>query len=336
MCLAETRLEGEDVEFWLFDVQPDEICGSSLEAVEEHALWVELNWKRESGGLIQYELFDVRQRCWPCPDGAGACAEAGRLGTTRLPDRHEVAHAARGMSCTSLIEEGWATLYSNPFEGGEIIGTLEQVASGIEDEGRLPGEYYPFAARFVAFVLEGWGLDAIHALCDRRLASVDELEEGLGQVLGLSLTEVQNAIDDYPNWSLGQLRQDQACEQDASVSVPTSLTIEIGCSAEGAEGLLGHSAWNGVVVDFGEGGSYELTLEPVDPLQDIDVWVEIRSCAREGLASLHYDLDVLHPKSGQPAGALLSNLPPGPHVIRVLEQASVPDRSLELSISPWP
>ena len=336
MCTPTTWIEQDHVEFWLFDLEQDDVCQSSFESVQQHAHWVNESWGRDPKEPIRYELFETRQGCWPCAEDAGACGEEARLATTRMPDRHEVAHAAHGDSCTSLIEEGWASLYANPFEGGEVVGTLQDVGAALAYSGRLPGEYYPFAARFVAFVIEGWGIGAVHELCDLRLASSAELDDGLLQVLGLSLSEAQLALDDYPDWSVGQLRQDEACEHDASLSVPFSSKLEIGCDANGVEGLLGHSAWSRVIVDFGDGGSYELTVEPLEPLEPLDVWVELRSCAREGLASLHYDVDVLHLRPALPAGLLLQDIPGGPHVLRIMDPSSLSELAVQVSIQPWP
>jgi hypothetical protein len=333
MCIPTASIEQDQVEFWLFEVEQDDVCAFSFEAVQQHARWVNESWGRDPEAPMRYELFETRERCWPCASDAGACGTEGRLATTRMPDRHEVAHAAHGTACTSLIEEAWATLYANPFEGAEIVGSLEDVGVAIEDVGRLPGEYYPLAARFVAFVIEGWGIGAVHELCDLRLANKAELDAGLRQVLGLSLAEAQLALDDYPDWSLGQLRQDEACEHDASLSAPFSSTFEIGCDADGVEGLLGHSAWSQAVVDFGEGGSYALNIEALEP---VEVWVEVRSCAREGLASLHYSLDVLHPRPTVPAGLLLFDLPGGHHVIRVMDQSSRAELEVGVSVQPWP
>lgn len=333
VCSPTTLIEQGQLEFWLFEVEHEDICESSLEAVQLHAAWVSENWALGPEGPIQYELFETRQDCWPCASGAGACGEEGRLATTRMPDRHEVAHAAHGSNCTSFIEEGWATLYANPLENDVIVGGLEDAAVAIETAGRLPGEYYPLAARFVAFVIEAWGIGAVHELCELRLASKAEFDAGLHQVLGLSLEETQLALDAYPAWSLGQLRQDLACERDASLSAPFSSTVEVGCDGNGVEGLLGHLAWNEVVVDFGEGGSHELTIETGEPLE---LWVEIRSCTREGLASPYYSADLIHPRPTVPADILLFDLPGGRHVVRILDHNSRTDLTVSVSATSWP
>jgi hypothetical protein len=179
-----------------------------------------------------------------------ACAGEGRLATTRLPDRHETAHASHGKLCSPLIEEGWATLYSSPFEGCVMEGSLVDVSAAMEEIGRLPGKYYPFAARFLAFVIEGFGIDAVRSLCPMRLRSIAELEAGLQEVLGMSLEETQIALDDYPVWSLGQLRQDQACEIGSSMPVPVMTVLQLGCDSGGVEGLLGRRVWNHINVGY--------------------------------------------------------------------------------------
>lgn len=336
VCLA-TVVERDSVVFELFDAEPDAYCPSSFDTMASHVQWVAEAWGTEPS-TVEYELFESRAHpCWPCPPEAGACGIAGRLGTTRLPDRHEAAHAARGTNCTSLIEEGWATLYANPFEGGELVGTLREAVAGVEANGRLPGEYYPLAARFVAFLIESYGIETVRELCAIRLASEAELDAAVQQVLGLSVDEVQLALDEYPPWTLGELRQDQACDGSEAPIGSTSATIELGCMADGVEGRVGGPVWNHQLVEIPELDAYTFEFETS---QAVELWIELRNCEREGLASTYHDIEVLHPKPEMPATLLHHELPAGTYVVRAMvrdTQDLDPDFSIGVSVGlTWP
>lgn len=332
-CSASTVLERDHIEFWLFDAEQEKVCGAGFDAAVSHAYWVSEAWGSNPDAPIRYEVFASQTACWPCKSGALACGWEGRLATTRVPDHHELAHAAHGTSCTSLIEEGWATLFGRPFGGGAVVGDLEEASMGIAELGGLPQEYYSLAARFVAFVIEGWGLDAVHELCDLRLASAADLDAGLRRVLDMSLAETQLALDDYPDWTVGQLRQDRACADETVHSMPFDSTMQLGCSADGVEGVLGQAAWAHTVVDLGAGGGFALNFESDE---DVEMWVEVRSCAREGLGSLRYSAHLIHAHPDLPAGILLLDVPGGRHVIRVMDPNSRPTLELGISAQPWP
>jgi hypothetical protein len=333
MCVG-TVIQRDNVDFHLFDADPEEFCPSSFDAVASHVQWVADAWASEPS-VVQYGLFESRTGpCWPCADEAGACGEDGRLGTTRIPDRHEVAHAARGLNCTSLVEEGWATLYSNPFEGGEMVGTLREAISGVEQEGRLLGKHYPLAARFVAFLLDSYGLEAVKQLCVIELTTEAELDTALYEVLGASLDQIQSALDGYPQWTVGALRQDQACEGADVLLSPISFGIELGCMAKGVEGKLGGPVWNHQLVELPEFGAY--TFEFKSP-QQVDLWIELRNCERDGPVSAFYTTEMIHVPSGTPEAVLVTELLAGAYVVRVMaSEAPALDLAIEVTVNNWP
>jgi hypothetical protein len=336
MCTT-TWVERQHVGFFLFGVHPEEVCPASFDAVDAHVQWVAEAWESEPS-TVAYGLFSSREDpCWACSSAeAAACGRDGILSTTRMPDRHEAAHAARGTNCTSLIEEGWATLYANPFEGGEMLGNLREAVSGVALNGHLGGEHYPMAARFVAFLLESYGLDAVKQLCATTLASEAQLDAALQEVLGASLDEVQLALDQYPAWTLGALRQDQACEGADALLSPTSFSIALGCTADGVEGWLGGPVWNHRLVELPEFGAYTFEF---DSPQALDLWVELRNCERDGMASTYYTTDATHPKPGAPETVLLTELPAGVYALRVMvmeSQAPSSDLSVEITVQEWP
>lgn len=333
MCMPADVIDSGRVDFWLFDVEEADICLSSFDAAERHARWVSESWGSDVEAPIHYEIFGTSKRCWPCADTVEGCAVEGSLATTWIPHHHEIAHAAHGPNCSSFIEEGWASLYGSPFENVATAGTLEDVAAALESGGGLPAEYYGFAARFVAFVIDGWGMAAVHALCELSLGSGAEFDAGMQQVLGLSLEQAQLALNEVPEWGLGWLRRDEACEHEASLSAPFTSTIEVGCDSDGVEGVLGRSAWSRTVVDLGEGGSYAFTLETLEP---VELWVEIRSCTREGLASSFYEVGVRHPRPMFPGEFLLVGMPAGRHVISIRDEDARANLEVGVLLQPWP
>ena len=326
VCSDATVLERDEVTFFSFDVDLDDVCPASFDAIASHAQWVSTAW---GSGLpeIAYGLFGSREHpCWSCSEGAEACGWSGVLSTTRIPNRHETAHAAREINCTSLIEEGWATLFGDPFEDGATTSTLRDAVAGVEQHGRLRGEHYALAARFVALLLEQHSLDAVKQLCLSELTSEASLDAALQEVLGASLDEVQLALDEYPPWTIGELRRDQACEDVRSATTMTTMTL--GCFAEGTEGMLGATAWNQQRIEIPEMGPY---IFEFDTEQAVELWFELRNCERQGEGSIFYQVEVTQPKLGMPAARLL-HLPAGVYVLRLMVKQSLPELTVGVTV----
>ncbi|MCA9680954.1 MAG: hypothetical protein KC457_02065, partial [Myxococcales bacterium] len=112
---ADEVLPGEVMELQSYGVPLGELCAGSMAAAERHALWVGERWGR-APEHFDYLLYDSQDEgCWPCSDGAGACTNSKGVHAPRFPHRHEIAHAVRPRGCYRFIEEGWATLYGDPF-----------------------------------------------------------------------------------------------------------------------------------------------------------------------------------------------------------------------------
>jgi len=337
-CDAGVIVHGDKIEFLLMNLEVEDVCPSGFAAAESHAKWMTAAWGVEPSP-VDYLLFESRDHpCWTCRPNSIGCAPKGALLTTHLPDRHELSHASRGDICTSsLLEEGWATLYGNPFDNRLMTGTLREAMQGIEDDGRLSGTHYGLAAGFAAFVIETGGVDAVRELCTLRYKDATELDAALLEVLGLSLDAVQLELDEYAHkWGSGELRQEQACESADILVSPAAWTLELGCMAEGVEGKLGGAVWNQRLVDLPEGGSY--TFEFNSP-EDLDLTVELRSCDRDGPASTHYSVGRHYPTAGKPSVVLRDGLLPGTYMVRVmLDKSDVagPELSVEMSVAQWP
>ena len=208
----------------------------------------------------------------------------------------------------------------------------------VEAVGYLEGDYYGLAARFVAFIIETHGIEALRQLCSTKVRSASELDAALLMALGSTLEDTELALSSYPPWTVGQLRQDQACE-DLEVLGPgeVSWTPEFDCSSEGVEGRVGGPLWTHRLVDLADGGAFEFEF---DSNQELRLQLELRSCERDGLASNYYEAQpFLDPKPGAPVTLLLYDLPPGVYVVRLLLD-EVPDSTTPLTVgvnvAGWP
>lgn len=330
--MPDDEISGDLINVRLFEYDQNDICGANLQAMESHAAWVANAWGWTPSS-IEYDLFGSRMHpCWPCPAFAGACSGERSVNTTRIPDRHEIAHASHGEVCPALIEEGWATLYANPFEVAGTGGSLGDAMASIEEIGYLDSSYYPFAARFVAFLIETRGMVAVAELCSFSIGSLSELNAALIQVVGMTADEVQQELDGYPAWTLGQLRQDQACDDLTGVPVsPVSWRMSLDCDNANVEGIRNVRVWSSTLVQLPEAWPVFEFSSP----DDIDLRVEFRSCSRDGLASVYYDTTLLHVGSDQPAMLVKYDIIPGIYIIRLMAEGDAlsNQQALEVDIT---
>jgi hypothetical protein len=333
-CSVLTRDVWHDELFDVFAYGHDftPFCSAGFELAHEHAQWVADAWG-ESPMEFDYGLFESRQDpCWPCSQGSLGCAFSDNMAATKLPHRHEIAHAVRRSACPSLLEEGWATLYGDPFSGSETVGNLRQAADSVQS-GRLAGEFYPIAARFVAFLLETRGLDGLKALCELSIKDSESLNSALIQVFDQSLDEIEAEFAYYPEWDVPQLLQDQACEGGEVTTAPGNWSVDLVCGGPGVEGwedglLIAHH-----LVELPQPGNYGLRFAAS---VDFHVRMELRSCTRDGMASVFYHPYELYGLAGDPKELVVSDLPAGKLVVRLMLRDSADPITLEMGMEPWP
>ena len=313
-----------------------EICEGSLAEAEAHAAWVAEVWG-ETPDVFEYRLYASRDHsCWPCEGlhfSFGACAKSGYLATTRAADLHELTHSVRPGTCASLIEEGWATLFGDHFLQSDTVGTLADVA----DAGRSAPGFYPFAARFVAFVTDTYGLDAVKALCVHPIVDAASLDAALQAELGQTLDAVSAQLDAYPQWELGELRQDRACEfGDAPLLSPGVWTFDLRCGAPGASGQPGGAMMAAQEIELPEFGAYSFDFAPAaGSPTDYSLRYELRSCAREGMASVYFTHGLVHSKMDGSGNISLYELPAGTYVLRVMLEDTAEPVTLAASVERW-
>jgi hypothetical protein len=341
---ATAVFEGDQVAFVAVDHHFEGYCQSDFEAAESHARWVAEAWGSVGPESIVYRLFQSSDHpCWPCPERFPNCARPGEVVTTRLPHRHELAHAGRMRFCSSLLEEGWAELYSDPFGFYDTPeGSLRDVLETTQMRGYIPINLYPTAQRFVAFVIDNYGMDALTDLCAISIEeTVSGYESAFLEILGLDLDAVEAEFNSYPEWTYGQLRQEQACEKATDPlppTIPASLTFKLDCV--GIDGNPGVATSAQALVEIPQAGSYTIY---VDASRNMNLHFEFRSCERDGLASTYYTTRYLYPSGTATYADVLFDVPPGVYAVLVKnlkgndapEQPNV-DSTIKIDIQPYP
>ena len=113
-------------------------------------------------------------------------------------DTHVVAYHRIGQANSTLMGEGLAVMVDRTWWGED----LDHWASTYADAGEIPplrelvddfwsydeGTTYPLAGHFVAFLVDGWGIDAL-----KRLYVAEDLDVAFEDELGLTLDEVEAA-----------------------------------------------------------------------------------------------------------------------------------------------
>lgn len=310
MCLLDNAslMRGDLILWGPFGVEFDQFCSAGYDIAEDHARWVAKAWGTEPIEF-DYGVFATREHeCWPCHSTAGACVVNGIVASTEVPHRHEIAHAVRAGSCHAVIEEGWAMLYGDHFEDAET--DIRVVVA----DTKFSAEYYPIAARFVAFLLETRGTEQLRALCSASGRSPEDFEAGILATYDMTFEELATEFDAYPEYWLSELRQDQACEGDDVLLAPTEWDFFMECGAPGIEGKPGGFLQTQRLVELPEDG-YRFSFESAS---DVNVHIEIRNCARQGAASLYFGYAMFHLEAGTPFSPSMFNRPPaGKTVLRV-------------------
>jgi hypothetical protein len=334
MCHGELGTFATDglIEWYAFGQDFSEFCSAGFGIAEDHARWVAQAWGTEPMPF-DYGLFESRDEpCWPCASDAGACAVGGSAtASIEVPDRHEIAHSVRSSPCFPLIEEGWAMLYGDHFEGAPTSGDIRLAVAG--SNPGLPGMYYPIAMRFVAFLIQTRGITKLRELCAAR-SDGTQFEAAVLDTYGVTFDDLATEFDTYPEWSVSELRQDQACESADVLVGPTSWDFEFECGAPGIEGKLGVVFETQRLVELPQEAIYQFIFESPS---DLELRAEIRSCTRQGMASSFFYGSPVYVQSGKPQILLLSSpYPVGVYVVRVRVVEPIEPVDLHMSVGPWP
>lgn len=323
------------IEWYAFGHDFGEFCSAGFGIAEDHARWVAQAWGTEPKPF-DYGLFESRDEpCWPCADVLEACVlGGGSTAAEKAPHRHEIVHAVRPGFCFPLIEEGWAMLYGDHFVDASTDGDIR--AALAQSNPWLPGEHYPLAARFVAFLVETRGVPKLRELCDLDADDRIEFEGAVLDTYGVTFDALATEFDAYPAWTLGELRQDQACESADVLVGPTSWDFNFECGAPAIEGKMGWYFDTQRLVELpSQDYPYMITFEA--PM-DLELRYELRSCAREGMASTSYALEFVNLQAHVPQEFIyaVNPLSPGVYVVRVRIMESTEPVDLHVSVGSWP
>jgi hypothetical protein len=173
----------------------------------------------------------------------------------------------------------------------------------------------------------------VRDLCDAR-GDAESFEAAVFETYGVLFDDLANEFDTYPEWGLAQLRQDQACESTDVIVGPTSWDFEFECGRAGIEGKLGAVFETQRLVELPEEGIYQLIFE--SPIE-LDLRVELRGCAREGMASGVFYGPHVYVQAGVPKIRVLPDpYPAGVYVVRVRVVEPTQPVDLHMGIQPWP
>jgi hypothetical protein len=285
------------------DREPDETCAGSFEYLDRYAgaLAVEFGVDQHLGSYRWYspEQYEADS---PCGDSQPyACAWHDGADTPLLPHEHEVVHLANFLAgeCPSSLTEGLAVYYSasgstpDESELGRLPARLE------DPSARIPDDEYAALGRFVGFLVERFGLDAILEVCV--IAGVDssgaELAAAIESVLGVSPDSLLEDFRLEPH-SCNSFERHQsrvyACglaeaAPDAGIAGLPGQQFEIDpvidCASESTAGPLDGDIWITHRIDLAADGDYSIALQPASEGQDISevrlILAQCQPCAHE-------------------------------------------------------
>ena len=205
--------EGKHASVFGYDRYEDEACAGSFEALDRHsAAVVDFFGYDES---LRYDYYWMSHEFFQgkCPSTAGACVRAGVPHTRYVPDTHEAVHAVhyedRGESCPLVLREGLAEYLEGPsfhddWNDPELEGNIGELLTVTV----LPYEFYERAGHFASFLVEGYGKEAVSALCAAIpfVHTVEDWDQATREVLGVELQELLDEYEQYPLCHQAQYR----------------------------------------------------------------------------------------------------------------------------------
>lgn len=307
--------------------EPDRlICEGTYEYADDFARNLQRMYSTE--GTIDFYLLDFlpteyADASCTSPD-ALACATADGIYSTLLPLGHELVHAVMWPPTTSFLEEGYAGYFARPPSGGAPDLDVDILQEIDAFPRTIPGDLYPVAAHFVAYLDERFGTEllielrqAIGDVFDRQA-----LNEEFTQVLGVSLTDLVAMYEAEAT----SCRQDVfwnpivVCSSDAMNICDASqdsfrLEVEVDC-ASGAAGPVDGVIWKEAVIAVPAAGRYGIVVEGEGAT------VTMSSCA--GGCSAFRESFLGGPSSTLPPPSLPIDLPEGNILLRIEGPTEMP------------
>lgn len=318
-CVGDLH-ENDLIELETVEIDLEDVCGGSIRAAKEHAIWVSDVWGVPSQP-VHYRLFGNRDSaCWPCSSFAAACARIGELSSTQIPDRHELTHAARGVLCSSaILEEGWAMRFGDPGLISSTVGDLRAMIEAEAQAGPLPGQYYPVAARLTGHLEAEYGTGIVKELCLQSLNSVEAWDSALQAAVGQSFDEFEDELDQQGAYTLAQYRRERSCEDGSGTNFtpPATWEVRLDCAAEDVEGRRDVKVWAQQLIRIEVSSSYSINLVSTS---NVELIIEVESCDRDGPVSAHYSMNRGMPGEDLSTEVTLGELAVGTYVVRFLHE----------------
>lgn len=296
---GETVFVGEFMEFRVTDDAP-RYCEGVPEYLDRYtgALHEELQVDFD-GDLTIYALADPGQVRSFEQEGhlLAFSADEGILSGTPVLE-HELVHAVqtRAYGNQYLLTEGLAELFGGDARTPDRVltdGTAQEIAEHVEEQEGIRGYAYGDAGRFVGFLDQRYGRDALLSLLDnasRDDVTVEQFASRVRDATGLEWDEVAAAYDDsdvcnqHEYWNASP-----ACAAAEVLSLCDGTqdawhVVELDCSAPGVLGERddftgegGPEVWTYRTVTFEEPGRYGMFILGQSGAESVG-YVDLKRC----------------------------------------------------------
>lgn len=280
------------------DRDADQTCAGTFEYLDHfaNAIAVEFGVHQHLGSYRWYspEQYRADAPCGRDPEPF-ACASYDGVDTPALPHEHEIVHLANFLAaeCPSVLEEGLADYYGSSGRTPSL-GDLDRLPALLNDlSARILNDDYPAAARFVAYLVEQFGLDAILDVCaiTGPEPSGDELARAMASVFGMTNEALFedlarqpascNAFEVYRSrvYACGAAEAAPDAGVVGRPGEPFEATYEFDCANKATIGPLDGEIWITERIDIAVAGSYQVALNGGSSRDDVpDVELRLAPC----------------------------------------------------------
>jgi hypothetical protein len=280
-------------------------CGGTFEYVDAYAgaLAVEFGVTEHLGSYRWYSLEQNAAEL-PC-DEAFACASIDDriLHTPALPDEHEMVHLANfaAGACPSALAEGLAGYYggfSNDAKTSDFDLLVTRLQAPSEHPSGVHRYGYGILGRFVAYLVERFGLEAVLDVC--RTTGYDTtgpaLSAAMQSVLGMTTEELLADFEpELGSCNKSKYYQSRVFACGAAAAAPDlglvsetgehgiEATFTLDCANDMTIGPLGGKIWTAARFDVDADGIYIASMQ-ADGIEIPEVELTLAHCEPCGRA----------------------------------------------------
>jgi hypothetical protein len=309
--LPEVQWVGEHVAF--APEHPEEVCAGTREYLDRRAGEMLERLGSEPSQIEYYLVDDVDEHCSTSFVAAG-CAKPGVVYSMMVPLLHEIVHARSGNGMPSVLEEGLATYFGDPFPLYEMASRERLADLLASNENLTSNAEYARASHFVAFLTETFGWESVLELDDELSgeSSPAQTDAAFQSVFDVDVAGALEAYEDYPEcW--GSVDTSLACVTPPVSTDPFVATFERVIDCESADGVGPHYGMVFVegVIDVGPSVTGSRILSTTGDGATKGGFVLIRRC---GPCS---ENGVMRAKGNGSAFVPEDDLPSGRYVVRL-------------------